>query len=98
MPEKNQPIPQRIEQLEQQPTPENTTEVITVNQDILRERVEHHKPPVKEYFKRPYLVWHGMPSEFTEGKDLKSQESVPEALRLLGPADGTIYSSEELNK
>ena len=73
-------------------------EGIQVNQDILRAKVEEMKPPVGEYFKRPYVVWKGLPGEFEEGKDLSAQESVPAIMRKVGPADGTSYSSEQLNK
>ena len=81
-----------------QHAPEKTPEKVEVDQDILRARVDEHRPPVKEYFKRPYLVWTGMPPEFTHDKDLAEQESVPETLRNLGPTDGTTYSADELNK
>lgn len=78
--------------------PEKTPEKIEVNQDTLKARVEEYQPPVKDYFKRPYVVWTGMPLEFTPDKDLTEQESVPATLRKLGPADGTTYSADELNK
>ncbi|KKS36958.1 MAG: hypothetical protein UV01_C0015G0012 [Parcubacteria group bacterium GW2011_GWA2_42_14] len=59
------------EEIELQP------EKVEVNQDILRARVEKYRPQAKDYFKRPYLVWTGMPLEFTYDKDLTEQESVP---------------------
>ena len=81
-----------------QPIPEKTPERVEVSQDILRAMVEEHRPLVKDFFKRPYLVWTDMPSEFASDKDLTEQESVPVTLRKLGPADGTTYSADELNK
>jgi hypothetical protein len=71
---------------------------IEINQDILKARIERYKPNPEIYYKRPYLVWTDMPSKFVDGKNLTEQESVPEALRKLGPADNTTYTSEELNE
>lgn len=81
-------------------TPEGSSspEKIEVSQDILRTRIEKLKPAVENFLKRPYLVWTGMPSEFSEEGDLSMQDTIPEILRKFGPADGTTYSAEELNK